>query len=402
MGIEVIKTLQKEVETLKQEVEATKTNAEKQVEDLQKEFDSKLTERKTAFGEKETVSETEVKAVKQKAGDLYLKSVLMGRPVTEFTEYKGIADIVEKTIKPSDIGSWLGEEFSNQVVEELELNLKVENIFDKVKMPDNRSTFSIPARTENAEAYLIAPAQNAIESAINGGKISFQTNRIKTLLSIADQSDQEMVTAIVDLVRKELIRSLLRASEKAIIDGDTTITDVNDVRKAFDGLLKMAKDAGNKVDAGGGAITRGMINNARKLLAKYGLNPADLVLVTPVNVAYQMLEMDGVETIDKYGSMATLVRGEIARIYGMPIIPSEYVPTDLDSNGDHASGGDKTAVLIVSKNYFLVADRGNIAIEKDRNISSSVNMFVGYRDFDFKKVAVNSTPVSAIVNIPSN
>ena len=402
MGIEVIKTLQKEVETLKQEVEATKTNAEKQVEDLQKEFDSKLTERKTAFGEKETVSETKMKSVKQKAGDLYLKSVLTGRPVSDFKEYKGIADIVEKAIKPSDITAWIGEEFSNQVVQELELNLKVEGLFNKIKMPENRGTFSIPARTENAQAYLIAPAQDAIESAIQGGKISFQTNRVKTLLSVADQSDQEMVTAIVDLIRKELTRSLLRASEKAIIDGDTATADGNDVRKAFDGLLISAENAGNKVDAGGNPITKEMINNARKLLGVYGLNPADLVLIAPVNVAFELLEMDGVETVDKYGAMATLVKGEIARIFGIPIVYSEYVPADLNNTGAHASDGTFTAVLLVNKNYFLVADRENISIEKDRSISSSVDIFVGYRDLDFKKIAVNATPVSAIIDTPAS
>jgi len=402
MGIEVIKNLKEEVDNLKKELEATKSESEKKVEELQKEFDSKLSERKTAFGEREVVSEKAVEKAKKKAGELYLKSVLMDRPANSFKEFKEVTDIVEKAIKPSDISTWLGEEFSNQVVEELELNLKVEGLFDKIKMPANRSTFSIPARTEDAKAYLIAPASDAIESAINGSKVSFETKRIKTLLSVADQADQEMVTAIVDLVRKELVRSLLRAGEQAIIDGDTSISDANDVRKAFDGLLKMAKDAGNKVDAGGNAVTLSVIASVRKLLKKYGLNPADLVLLTPVNVAYQLLDLPEVQTIDKYGQMATLVKGEIARIYGMPIIPSEYIPTDLDENGDHSSDKNYTAVLLVNKSYFLVADRGNISIEKDRNITSSVNLFVGYRDFDFKKVAVNATPVSAIVDVPSN
>jgi len=401
MGIEVIKNLKAEVDNLKKELEATKTASEKKVEELQKEFKGKLEERKTSFSLDSGVSEKAVEKAKKKAGDLYLKAVLMDRPASSFNEFKEVSDVVEKAIKPSDITNWLSEEFSNQVLEELELNLKVEGLFDKIRMPENRSTFSIPAKTENAKAYLIAPANDAIESAINGDKVSFATKRIKTLLSIADQADQEMVTAIVDLVRKELVRSLLRASEQAIIDGDASISDANDVRKAFDGLLKYAKGAGNKVDAGGNAVTVSLLNSVRRIIGKYGLNPTDLVLLTPVNVAYQLLEMPEVQTIDKYGQMATLIKGEIARIYGMPIIPSEYIPTDLDANGDHADDGDKTAVLLVNKNYFLVADRGNITVEKDRNITSSVNLFVGYRDFDFKKVAVNATPVSAIVNVPS-
>jgi HK97 family phage major capsid protein len=295
----------------------------------------------------------------------------------------------------------LAEEFSNQVMEELELDLKVESLFTKIRMPNNRSTFSIPAKTEKASAYLIAPGDDAIESALNGSKISFATKRLKTLLGVTDQADQEMVTAIINLVKQELVKSLARASEDAIVMGDTSIDDSNSPKKAFDGLLKLAKDAGNKVDAVGNAINVDAIAKARKVLGVYGIRPADVVIVAPVDVAYQMLTLQEVITVDKYGAKATLLTGEIGRIFGMPIVVTEYIPNTLDANGDDGSGDghDKTAALLVNKNYFAVADRGQIGLETERKAVSSTTLYVAYRDIDFKKLCVNNTPVSAIVNI---
>jgi len=402
MGIEVISTLQKQVEELKKELDSTKTEAQKKVEELKKEFEDKWTERKTKFEEK-SINDKEVAKAKEKAVDLHIKSKLLGRPVDSFAEFKEIAPIIEKAIKPSDIASWLAEEFSNKVMEELELDLKVEGLFQRFKMPENRSTFSIPAKTDKAKAYLIAPGEDAIESAINGAKISFATSRFKTLLAVTDQADQEMVTAITQLVRQELVKSLARATEEALVMGDTSISDVNDVKKAFDGLLKYAKDAGNKVDAGGNPVTASLIAQARRLLGVYGINLGDLAIVAPVNVAYQMLELPEVLTVDKYGAKATIMVGEIGKLFGMPIIVTEYIPDNLDANGDvDETSGDKTAVLLVNKAYFGVADRGNIGIETERKAVSSTTLYVGYRDIDFKKLCVNSTPVSAIVNVASN
>jgi len=403
MGIEVITSLQKKVDELQKKLDETKTTAEKKVEELKKEFGEKWEQRKTHFDNEQPANEKEVAKVKEKAVDLYLKSKILGRPAETLDEFKQISGVVEKAIKPSDISSWLAEEFSNKVLAELELDLKVEGLFTRFTMPRNRSIFSIPARTEKAQAYLIAPGDDAIESAINGSKVSFATKRFKTLLAVTDQADQEMVTAIVKLVRQELVRSLARATEDALVMGDTSISDANDVKKAFDGLLKLAKDAGNKVDAGGNSVTASLVAQARKLLGVYGIRLTDLAIIAPVNVAYQMLELPEVLTVDKYGAKATIITGEIGKLFGMPIVVSEYIPTNLDENGDvDETNGDKTAVLLANITYFGVADRGNIGIEQDRNIVSSTNMYVGYRDIDFKNLAVNFTPVSAIVNVSSD
>lgn len=397
MGIEAIDKMNKELEVLKGTIEAQKTASEKQLEELQKDIEAKLTDRKTSFEDK-AVDDKEVAKAKSVGANLYLKSVLTGRNASSFAEFKEMAATIEKAIKPADISSWLAEEFSGQMLTKLEAELMVEPLFTKLTMPANRNQFSIPGRSTDAVAYLIAPGADAIESTIAAGKVTFATSRIKTLVSVTDQADQEAVVAVMDLVKQELVSSLARASEKGIIAGDTAFADANDVRKAFDGLLKIGVAAGNTVD-GAGAISAAGILAARKKLGVYGLNLADLVIIAPVKVAYDMLGLEQVLTVDKYGSAATLLTGEIGKLYGMPIVASAALPENLTNLGVVDVAGIKTAVLIVNKRFFGVSDRGTIGIEDERKAVSSSTLYVGYRDIDFKKLSIVATPVSAIINL---
>jgi HK97 family phage major capsid protein len=400
MGIEVISKLQKEVETLKKQIEAQKTEEEKRVEELKKELGQMVEERKTQFDDSAITGDA-VEAAKKEAAKLHMKSVLLGRDVTTLDGFKDVANVVEKAIKPNDLTNWLAEQFSNQVLEELRLVLKVEALFPRIAFPDNVNTFSIPGKLDEAISYLIAPGDDAIESAISSAKVSFQTQRFKTLVGITDQANQETVTSLLDLVRMEMVSSLARATEKAIIMGDEGLADPNDVKKAFDGLLKYARTAGNVVDNGGGAVTAANIAATRKKLGVYGLNLSDLVILAPVDVAYQLLELPEVMTFDKYGSNFTILTGEIGRLWGMPIVVSEYISHTLKADGTEGDPAtdNKTAALVVNKQYFAVADRGNVGLETERRAVSSTTLYVSYRDLDFNKIALKSTPVAALVNV---
>ena len=399
MGIKAIQDLEAKVKELSEKLVAEKEARETKVKELMDEFESKMAERKTQFDGETTLTQKDLEKLKKKGADLYLNSLLMDKPVDQMDGYKEIADVVEKAIVPADVPSWLAEEFSTQVLEDLELELKIERLFAKINMPDNRNQFSIPAIVGDVQAYLIAPGDDAIESAIASAKVTFETKRIKTLVGVTDQADHESVVMMTDIVRARLVKSLAKASEDAIINGDVSIANNNDVRKAFDGLLKLAIAAGNVVDGGGTAPTAATIAQTRQVLGVYGVNLADLVIIVNFSTAFKLLELPEVITVDKYGPAATIITGELGKIWGIPIIVSEYVRTDLDATGQNPGTGSNTVLLMVNKGYFAVADRGAVTVEVERKAVSSTNLYVGFRDFDFKMLSAGFTPVSALVNI---
>jgi HK97 family phage major capsid protein len=407
MSLKAIDNVKTEVKELQDELNAKQTETEKLLEEVRGELaELKTSEesRKREFDLMATPSDDFVKHLKEDASKLHLKSVLTGRSPESFKEYKDIAARAEKAIKPTDLSNWLAEEFSGSVMEELELALRVESLFPAIRMPDNRESFSIPSRDTNAEAFLIAPAQDAIESAVTSGKVTFSTSRIKSFITIADQADDETVAAVTNIVRQELVRSLSRASEQAIINGDTALAvgSPNDVRSAFDGLRKYANT--NAVDNGGGGITAAKILEARAKMGVYGVNLMDLVLLVNVKVGYQLLGLPEVITVDKYGPNATIHTGEIGSIYGLPIIVSEYVPDNLDAAGniDEATPGTLTQALLVNTSYYASVSRNQVALEQDRNIVNSTNLYVAWRDYTFGKLTnanIAATSAVGLVNI---
>jgi len=92
MGIEVINKLQEEVKSLKQELESQKTAEEKKLEELKKELGQLAEERKTSFAD-ESVSKDELSKAKKVGTDLHLKSILTGRDIASFEEYKQVASV---------------------------------------------------------------------------------------------------------------------------------------------------------------------------------------------------------------------------------------------------------------------------------------------------------------------
>lgn len=330
------------------------------------------------------------------ASNLFVKALLLDRPVTSFAEY---ADIKEKAIVPTDVPNWLAEEFSSELIERLSLELKVADLFRTIKIPDGRSTFSLPARTSDATAYLIAPAIDAIESSISSGKITFKTSRFKTLVTLSDQAEDETVTVIIDMITSQLVKSLATAVDSAILMGDTTTTLPNSTLKAFDGLLKIARVAGNSVDGGATELTAERVLTARKKLGVYGVNLTSLALIVPLSIGYDLLAVPEVLTVDKYGANATILKGELGKIYGISIVATELMGSNLTALGVPDSAGTKTAAILVNKEYFAQGRRGSITLERDRAIKSSVDILVSWLDIDFQKLSVLDTPVVAIVNL---
>ena len=400
MGIEMIKQLEAEVKTLKEDAVAVKEAGEVSLKELEARLEASFAERKTEFDNAVVVSEKDLTAARNKGADMHLQAIMMGIPITEMKGYKEVAAVIEKAIIPADVSSWLAEEFSNQVLVDLELDLKIEALFPKITMPENRNTFSIPAVIDNVQAYLIAPGDDAVSSAIASAKVTFATSRIKTLIGVTDQADHETVTMMTELVKQRLVKQLAKASEDALINGDTTVPSANDPRKAFDGLLKMALDAGNTADCGGVAPTATLIMEGRTQLGIHGVNISDIAIICDFQTGFKLLELTEVTTVDKFGPQATIITGEIGKIWGIPIVISEYIRHDLDPDGTDTIGSNSTTVMLfVNRNYFAVADRGAVTVETERQAVSSTNLYVGFRDYTFEKTSATATPVSALINI---
>ena len=392
MSLDMIKELKSQVEDMKKELEVSKTEAEK----IREEVKEVSATRKRDFTAETAVSDKELSKAKKGLQDIYLQSKILGRDMKEIKGFADHASIIEKAVIPSDLTNWAAEEFSNTVIEALELELMVANLFKTIQMPTNRQTLSIPARTANLSAYLIAPAADAVTSQIDDGKVSFTVKKMMAASIIADEADAELVAAVTDLTRTELVRALARGQEDACINGDTAFATANSPKKMFNGLRKIGN--ANSVDMGGVGITVAKVNAARKAMGIHGVNTNALVLIVNPEVYFQLVGLPEFLTVDKYGSMATLMTGEVGRIFSIPVVVTSYIANTLTTTGADGTG-TTTEALLVNKDYFAWCARGGITLESDRTVINQTNTLVSSRSLDFKPIYTSGKPIAALVNV---
>ena len=401
MGLDVIKNLKAELDALKGEVEGVKSTAE-MIKAIEARIDAIESERKKSFDIK-SVDERMIQKAQRDAANLALKSKLLGRDVKSFEEFKKVADIVEKAIKPTDITSWLDEQFSKEIIDLMDYDLKIEKLFGSVTVPNGISQLSFPQKTARSKAYLINPAEDAIESAMTGGKVTFNPVKLKTLVIVSDEAKNEAVVgALLDVVKQDIAYSLAIGVEDALVNGDPT-GDINnnpaatDVSKAFNGLRKFGLD--NSVDNGGGAISINSIRTAVKQMGVFGTNPSECVLVVNPRVYAQLKGIPDLQTIDKIGNAAVLKTGTVAMLDGMQVVVSDFIPNTLDATGKVTDSGKNTAALVVNTKAFKVGKRNIVEFEQDRNVVNDTMIYTGRVYRDFNKMYAPVTPIAEIINI---
>jgi len=392
MSLDLIRELKSQVEVMQKELEDSKTTAES----IRAEVKEATASRKKDFSVEEKVSDKVLAQAKKDMESIYLQSKILDRDMKEIKGFGEVASIIEKAVVPSDLTNWAAEEFSNTVIEGLELELTVANLFKTIQMPTNRQTLSIPARTANLSAYLIQPAADAVTSAIDDGKISFAVKKLMAASIIADESDAELVAAVTDMTRSELIRSLARGQEDACINGDTAFATANSPKKMFNGLRKIGN--ANSVDMGGIGITVAKVNAARKAMGIHGINVGSLVLIINPEVYFQLVGLPEFLTVDKYGVAATIMTGEVGKIFGIPVVVTSYIANTLTTAGADGAGAT-TEALLVNKDYFAWCTRGGVTLEKQRTVLNQTDTLVSSRSIDFKAIYTSGTPIAALVNV---
>jgi HK97 family phage major capsid protein len=362
--------------------------------------------------EKVAVGSTAVsKELATRASSLYLLSRIRDTQPEAITGFQDVKEYATRAMVPTDTTDWLAEEFSKDIYERMTLLADVESLFPKYTISQNVESLSIPQKTSKTKAFLIQPAADAIQSAITAAKVTFRAKRLVVLAVLADQADDETVVALIDVIKQDIAEALVNGMENAIINGDVTAGDTNingadvgaaanDQLRTFNGLRKITMNSTNTVDFGG-ELTYANIAGMRKLMGKEGVKQSDLVYVVSPATYHNMILIPELITVDKYGAKATVVTGEVAKIGAVPIIVSEYVPENLDATGVVTDDGDKTAILLVNRKYFAVASRGRAGFERDRNIVSATNLFVGHRDVDFNALLSNKEISVLGYNVPA-
>lgn len=210
--------------------------------------------------------------------------------------------------------------------------------------------------------------------------------------------DEDAIVAMMPALRQQLTidggeymdRFVVNADSTNAATGNINLDDANPDDDSYylsdgqDGIrhLPIVDNTGQANSGGGDALADGDMTALLNDLGKYGLSINEVRIVPGIQSYFAMLGLTNVATVDKYGEFATIVRGELARYRGYPVIPSVAVPlTEADYKVSTTAGNNTLGqILAYNRMMWKVGFRRGLLIEVDRDIQSrKLIMVVSFR-----------------------
>lgn len=121
-------------------------------------------------------------------------------------------------------------------------------------------------------------------------------------------------------------------------------------------------------------------------MGKFGSNPEELLIIAGPVVYNQLRYLDSVFTVEKFGPMATVLKGALMAWSGIPIVNSEHFREDLNESGVHDGvTATKAGIVVVNTSRFMVGQRRPIRIKLMPDLPGSDRyLLASYRRVDYK------------------
>ncbi|MBC7289393.1 MAG: phage major capsid protein, partial [Armatimonadetes bacterium] len=321
----------------------------------------------------------------QKANDeLYLLCKLLGRPATRLKYFDDLRrrGIFGKALATTAAGAgaeWVPQGFSALLHAAVNQELRLGGIHDRIDMPTK--TYRMPVEGADPQAYLTSENAEITPSDAGTAEVVLDAVTIAARQLLSAELSEDSVVPILPRLQAQIARSIARGIENAIVNGDTDtthmdadVTQASDVRKAWDGYRKKAlTDDDANVDLS--TLDAEALLSIKRAMGKYAIDPDECVWVVGNSVFNQLLLLRDsagnplVTTVDKYGAQATVLTGELGRLFGIPVIVSPVVREDLNASGVYdGSTTDRTVLFLVNRRAWVLGDRRRITLETDKDI----------------------------------
>lgn len=270
---------------------------------------------------------------------------------------------------------WVPTAVSNTYIEEFELKRVLESRFEMINMPSN--PFDWPKLNGVTKARIATEGQsNFTANNFGTDKIRFTATKLEEFYILPEELTEDSAPNFMAAGRKEVISAQERAAESAIINGDADGTHIDSdtqagpaelCEKAWNGLRRdaLANSAnGSTVDFLNAAVSHANLGTLRTRMGKFGSDVGPLLIVAGPTVYQQLVNLPEVSTVEKFGPMATILKGALAAWQGIPIVNSEWFREDLNASGVYDGVTlTKAGILMVNTLRYYVGQRRPIRVK---------------------------------------
>lgn len=280
---------------------------------------------------------------------------------------------------------------------ELEVSLNMENEVRRrlVVAPNLRgiamqtNVMTIPVNPEAGVATWMAnTAFGTTASAGNNAthalkEITLNAYKVATNEYVAYEEEEDSLIAIMPVIRDAMVRRVARAVDRAMLRGAGSGADPVKGLATYDAISAVTLDISDAAK-----MTVAKLQAMRRDLGAWGLDPAELVYIVSTEGYYDLLEDTNFLTVDKVGSQATLLTGQIGAIGNTPVIVSaEFADKAADAVG----------AICFAPGNFLVGNQRGLRVDTQDLVETQRRVMVASLRTGMTQVTTNLGPaVSAL------
>ena len=176
-------------------------------------------------------------------------------------------------------------------------------------------------------------------------EITLNAYKVATNEYMAYEEDEDALLALAPIVRDGMIRRVARAVDRAMLRGAGSGSDPVKGLVGYDAVSAVNLDSRHAAKA-----TVATLRALRKDLGAWGLDPSELVYIVSTDVYYDLLDDEIFQTVDKVGTQATLLTGQVGSIANTPVL----VSAEFEDKAAGAAG----AICFAPGNFIAGNQRG--------------------------------------------
>lgn len=253
--------------------------------------------------------------------------------------------------------------FSTRILRDIQKQLVIGDMFDELSMSSKLLTMMVEPEAGKAtwvDASKFGTTDtNGAEDKTTLSEITFKTYKLAAKAYMTDETEEDAIFTLLPIMRRRLIEAHAVAIEDAFLNGTGASGSPT-------GLLAMAKaDSMTKATSatadGSVLVTAKEIHKLRRFMGRHGLNINKLALVVSMDAYYDLMEDEEFQDVSQVTAASSVkLQGQVGRIYGLPVLVSEYFP---------AKEASKEYCVIVYRENFIVPRQRTITVEKERRAS---------------------------------
>lgn len=357
------KALEEKIAKAVSEIKSGETGAEKLVADLQKRMEDQskdieglLATLKEKTEEVSAMQKSKMSFSDKKADVDYAdkeKAVFLAKIMGKSIEATNFGkQLVEKLAPHSASATW-ETEVSMRMEDEVRRRLVVSPILRQVAMQTN--VMKMPLNPEAGYGTWVTNAQFGTTNSSGAtathqlSEITLSAYKVATREYMNYEEEEDSLIVLMPIVRDAMVRRIAKSVDLAMLLGAGAGADPVKGLAMYDAVSSVTSAVANK------ATVANMIA-LRRDLGAWGLNPTEITYIVSTDIYYDLLEDDTFQTMDKVGTQATLLTGQVGSIGNSPVLVSAQFPAK--ASGTTSGTANIGAVAVNTANFIVGNQRG--------------------------------------------